>query len=90
MASQVAEDVKAARLAALQALLDAQQRAFNARQVGRTVPVLFERPGRKPGQMIGKTPWLQSVHVDGAAAPDRRDRRRAASTRPRRTAWRAS
>jgi tRNA-2-methylthio-N6-dimethylallyladenosine synthase len=67
MADQVPEPVKAARLAALQALLGQQARAFNASKVGQTVPVLFAEPGRKPGQLIGKTPWLQSVHADGPA-----------------------
>jgi tRNA-2-methylthio-N6-dimethylallyladenosine synthase len=65
MRQQVAEAVKAERLARLQERLDAQQRAFNAAMVGRTVEVLFERPGRKPGQMVGRSPFLQPVHVDG-------------------------
>ncbi|MBI1244677.1 MAG: tRNA (N6-isopentenyl adenosine(37)-C2)-methylthiotransferase MiaB [Alphaproteobacteria bacterium] len=60
---QVPEEVKDARLAALQALLKDQQDAFNAATVGRTVPVLFEKPGRHPGQLAGKTPWLQAVHA---------------------------
>jgi tRNA-2-methylthio-N6-dimethylallyladenosine synthase len=64
MRRQVKEEVKARRLAELQALLDAQARAFNARTVGATVPVLFERPGRHPGQLVGRTPWLQAVHVE--------------------------
>jgi tRNA-2-methylthio-N6-dimethylallyladenosine synthase len=67
MGEQVPEAVKAARLAALQALLGQQARAFNASKVGQTVPVLFAEPGRKPGQLIGKTPWLQSVYADGNA-----------------------
>jgi tRNA-2-methylthio-N6-dimethylallyladenosine synthase len=67
MDSQVPEAVKSARLHALQALLAEQARAFNASKVGETVPVLFAEPGRKPGQLIGKTPWLQSVHADGNA-----------------------
>ena len=57
--------MKSARLAALQALLGQQARAFNDSKVGAQVPVLFAEPGRKPGQVIGKTPWLQSVHADG-------------------------
>ncbi len=60
---QVPEDVKDRRLAALQALLKEQQDAFNAATIGRTVPVLFEKPGRHPGQLAGKTPWLQAVHA---------------------------
>jgi tRNA-2-methylthio-N6-dimethylallyladenosine synthase len=65
MPGQVDEEVKAERLARLQALLDAQQRAFNDSVIGRTVPVLFDRPGRKPGQVLGRSPYLQAVHVDG-------------------------
>jgi len=68
MDGQVAEDVKSDRLARLLALLDTQQRAFNAAQVGRTLPVLFERPGRNPGDLIGRSPYLQSVHIQ---APER-------------------
>jgi len=63
---QVNEAVKAERLARLQALLESQQRAFNARQVGRTCPILLEKPGRLPGQVIGRSPYLQSVHCDAA------------------------
>ena len=65
LTDQVPEAVKAARLAALQALLADQQRAFNSTKVGAMVPVLFAESGRKPGQMLGKSPWLQSVHVEG-------------------------
>ena len=67
MPDQVAEDAKAARLAALQSLLGEQARDFNLSKVGSTVPVLFAEPGRKPGQVVGKTPWLQSVYADGPA-----------------------
>jgi tRNA-2-methylthio-N6-dimethylallyladenosine synthase len=65
---QLTESVKAARLAALQALLARQQREFNAAKVGATVPVLFAEPGRKAGQVLGKSPWLQSVYVEGPAS----------------------
>jgi tRNA-2-methylthio-N6-dimethylallyladenosine synthase len=65
---QVDEAVKTERLARLQAVLEAQQRAFNARQVGRDLPVLFEKPGRHPGQIIGRSPYLQAVHCEGAAS----------------------
>jgi tRNA-2-methylthio-N6-dimethylallyladenosine synthase len=61
---QVDEAVKAERLARLQALLERQQRAFNARQVGQTIPILLEKPGRRSGQVIGRSPYLQSVHCD--------------------------
>ena len=60
--------MKEERLARLQALLDEQQQAFNAAQAGKTLPVLFEKPGRHAGQLIGRSPYLQSVHV---TAPDR-------------------
>ncbi|NSL91942.1 tRNA (N6-isopentenyl adenosine(37)-C2)-methylthiotransferase MiaB [Acetobacter syzygii] len=62
---QVPEDVKDARLQALQKLLREQQDAFNASMVGKTVPVLFTSKGRKPGQIAGRSPWLQPVHVIG-------------------------
>ena len=65
MPGQVDETVKSERLARLQTLIEAQQRAFNADQVGRETLVLFERPGRHPGQMIGRSPYLQAVHCEG-------------------------
>jgi tRNA-2-methylthio-N6-dimethylallyladenosine synthase len=68
MPGQVAEPVKDERLARLNALLDQQQRAFNDAMVGRTVPVLFERPGRHEGQILGRSPYLQAVHAQGPAA----------------------
>ncbi len=61
---QVDENVKSARLATLQALLEGQRQAFNTATVGRTVDVLFEKPGRHAGQIAGKSPYLQAVHVD--------------------------
>jgi tRNA-2-methylthio-N6-dimethylallyladenosine synthase len=64
---QVPEDVKDARLQALQALLLAQQDAFNDAVLGTVMPVLLEKPGREPGQLVGRSPWLQPVHVDGDA-----------------------
>jgi tRNA-2-methylthio-N6-dimethylallyladenosine synthase len=66
-ARQVPEGVKSERLQALQALLTEQQDAFNASCYGRTFPVLFEKQGRKPGQAVGRTPFLQPVHVADAA-----------------------
>ena len=68
-ADQVPDAVKAERLSALQALLARQQREFNAACVGRVLPVLLEKPGRHQGQLVGRSPYLQSVHL--AAAPDR-------------------
>jgi tRNA-2-methylthio-N6-dimethylallyladenosine synthase len=67
MPDQVPENVKVARLGALQALLGHQARDFNLSKVGATAPVLFAEAGRKPGQIVGKTPWLQSVYADGPA-----------------------
>jgi tRNA-2-methylthio-N6-dimethylallyladenosine synthase len=65
-AKQLPEDVKDARLQSLQSLLFAQQREFNAYCEGRMMDVLFEKPGRKPGQAVGRSPFLQAVHVDNA------------------------
>jgi tRNA-2-methylthio-N6-dimethylallyladenosine synthase len=64
MRKQIADPIKSERLARLQALLAEQTRAFNDRSVGRVVPVLLERPGRHPGQRVGRTPCLQAVHVE--------------------------
>jgi len=66
MAVQVPESVARERLHALQALLWEQQTAFNAAMAGRTMDVLFEKKGRHDGQAIGRSPWLQSVHVEAA------------------------
>ena len=63
---QVPEDEKADRLARLQALLTEQQTAFQEAQVGKTLPVLIEKPGRKDGQMVGRSPYLQAVHLDAS------------------------
>jgi tRNA-2-methylthio-N6-dimethylallyladenosine synthase len=60
---QVDEDVKAERLARLQAEIDAGQDRFNAACVGRRFDVLFEKPGRHAGQLVGRSPYLQPVHV---------------------------
>ena len=62
--TQVPEAAKAERLARLQALLTEQQAAFQTSMVGRTLPVLIEKPGRLPGQMVGRSPYLQPVHLD--------------------------
>jgi len=67
MDAQVPEDVKTARLARLQDLLNEQQETFNSECIGRTMPVLFERPGKREGQVIGRSPWLQSVLVEAGA-----------------------
>ncbi len=68
LADQVPEAVKTERLAYLQQLLAAQQRRFNAASIGRTLPVLFEKPGRHAGQLVGRTPYLQAVHALAAPA----------------------
>jgi len=60
---QVAEDVKTARLDALQKLLLAQQYAFDDSRIGKVLPVLFEKSARDAGQLMGRTPYLQPVHV---------------------------
>jgi tRNA-2-methylthio-N6-dimethylallyladenosine synthase len=67
MEDQIPADVMDERLQRLQALLNAQQLAFNRAKVGLRTELLLERPGRKPGQKIGKSPWLQSVHLETEA-----------------------
>jgi tRNA-2-methylthio-N6-dimethylallyladenosine synthase len=68
MDDQVPPQVKDERLQRLQALLNAQQLAFNRATLGRRTSLLLERSGKRPGQRIGKSPWLQSVHVETEAA----------------------
>jgi tRNA-2-methylthio-N6-dimethylallyladenosine synthase len=60
---QVAEDVKTERLARLQASINRHQSAFNARCRGLTLDVLLDKPGRLPGQLTGRSPYLQTVNV---------------------------
>ena len=67
MAGAVADDIKAERLARLQEELTGQTQAFHARTVGRRMAVLFTGPGRHEGQLSGRSPWMQAVHV---TAPD--------------------
>ena len=83
----VDEAEKAERLQRLQAVLNRQQAAFLAGQVGRVLPVLVEKPGREPGQMAGRSPYLDAVHFGGAGGGGRADRRGARSSRPGRTRW---
>ncbi len=64
MPAQVPEAVKSERLAALQALLSEQQIAFNTSSIGQKMAVLLEKPGRHEGQIVGRSPYLQSVQVD--------------------------
>jgi tRNA-2-methylthio-N6-dimethylallyladenosine synthase len=68
MAGQVDEATRDARLADIQALLRDQQAAFNRSRAGMVAEVLVTGPGRHPGQMAGRTPWLNPVHFDGPAS----------------------
>ena len=68
MEDSVSEAVKSGRLARLQDLINAQQIAFNEAFVGRDVPVLLDRRGRTATQLAGRSPWMQSMHVDFADA----------------------
>jgi tRNA-2-methylthio-N6-dimethylallyladenosine synthase len=63
---QIEEAVKDERLQALQALLRKQQQGFNEASVGKVMPVLFTKDGKHEGQQLGKSPYLQSVYVQGA------------------------
>jgi tRNA-2-methylthio-N6-dimethylallyladenosine synthase len=65
---QVPEEIKNERLAALQALILRCQASFNRSTVGKTMPVLLDRAGKLSGQLLGKSPYLQSVHVQDAGA----------------------
>ena len=67
LGDRVPDDVQTERLAALQGLLSDNQRAFNKSCVGQIMPVLLDRRGKKPGQLSGKSPYMQAVHV---TAPD--------------------
>ncbi len=63
MDGQVPAEEKSERLQRLQAVITRLWRAFNAQSVGRTVDVLLEKPGKLPGQLVGRTPYLQTVQV---------------------------
>ena len=69
MEDQIPRDIMDDRLQRLQARINEHQLAFNRATVGSDTQVLIERKGKFPGQMIGRTPWLQSVHVETAAQP---------------------
>jgi tRNA-2-methylthio-N6-dimethylallyladenosine synthase len=60
---QVAEEVKVDRLRRLQNLTDRDQTSFNATCVGKVMPVLFDRKGKREGQLVGRSPYLQAVHA---------------------------
>ncbi|MGV1015220.1 MAG: MiaB/RimO family radical SAM methylthiotransferase, partial [Methyloceanibacter sp.] len=62
---QVPEDAKRERLAVLQRLLESHRHAFDLATIGRRLDVLIEGKGRKPGQIAGRSPYLQAVHIDG-------------------------
>ncbi|CAN5254100.1 tRNA (N6-isopentenyl adenosine(37)-C2)-methylthiotransferase MiaB [soil metagenome] len=68
MAGAIPVEVMDERLQRLQAQINADQLAFNAASIGRITDILLERPGRHAGQIVGKSPWLQSVHVENADA----------------------
>jgi tRNA-2-methylthio-N6-dimethylallyladenosine synthase len=63
LSGQIPESVKSDRLAMLQAALESQKLRFNNACVGRTLPVLLEKPGRHPGQLVGRSPYLQSIYL---------------------------
>ena len=63
MNAQIPKPVMDGRLQRLQALLGEQQHAFNRASIGRATQMLIDRPGKLAGQMLGKSPWLQSVHI---------------------------
>ncbi len=66
--NQVAESVKDERLQALQELLREQQAGFNAAMAGRRVQVLLDRVGKKPGQLLGRSSYMQSVVIEAPTA----------------------
>jgi tRNA-2-methylthio-N6-dimethylallyladenosine synthase len=69
MEGQIAREVMDERLQRLQDRINFHQLAFNRSKMGTDTTILIERKGRHPGQMIGKSPWLQSAHVETDAAP---------------------
>jgi tRNA-2-methylthio-N6-dimethylallyladenosine synthase len=68
MDDQVDEGAKSERLQRLQAAIDREQEAFNRACLGRTFDILFEKPGRDPGQLVGRSPYLQPVQVTAPAS----------------------
>ena len=67
MEGQVSEQIMDERLQRLHERIDMHRLAFNRSKVGTATKLLVERPGRRPGQVIGRSPWLQSVHVESDA-----------------------
>jgi tRNA-2-methylthio-N6-dimethylallyladenosine synthase len=68
MDDQVPPAEKSDRLQRLQAAITRHQRGFNAGFAGRTIDVLLEKPGKLPGQIVGRSPYLQAVHVMAPAS----------------------
>ena len=68
MDDQVPNDEKAERLQRLQAVITRHQREFNAGFAGRDIDILLEKPGRLPGQLVGRSPYLQAVHLMSPAS----------------------
>ena len=64
LSQQVDQEVANERLAVLQSVLGEQQLAFNRGCLGRSMPVLFDRHGRRPGQLVGRSPYMQAVHAE--------------------------
>ena len=64
---EINEDIKSDRLLRLQKLLVEQQRIFQKSMIGKTYPVLIEKLGKEPGQVVGRSPYLQPVFLEGAA-----------------------
>jgi tRNA-2-methylthio-N6-dimethylallyladenosine synthase len=69
MEDQISRDIMDDRLQRLQARINAHQLAFNRSKVGMQTQLLIERSGKREGQVIGRSPWLQSVHVEAHAQP---------------------
>jgi tRNA-2-methylthio-N6-dimethylallyladenosine synthase len=69
MEDQIPREIMDDRLQRLQARINEHQLAFNRSTVGMNSQILIERKGRREGQMIGRSPWLQSVHVETSAKP---------------------
>ena len=67
MEDQVPAEVASERLQRLQELLNKQQHAFNRSKVSTQMDVLIEKPGKRDNQLIGRSPWLQSVVLDGVS-----------------------
>jgi tRNA-2-methylthio-N6-dimethylallyladenosine synthase len=69
MEDQISREIMDDRLQRLQARINEHQLAFNQSKVGIDTQVLIERAGRQDGQMVGRSPWLQSVHLETSARP---------------------